>query len=138
LFQWSKYGYTAQISDSTFHRFCLTLSHFENAITSWILGFSLCISARLYHKGCRTQWNNPCRSSSLDEIVARGRAPRMREPARWSWRGPTYSVARVLVGHVARPARQGREPRALRKTGRANTVHAGRELGRKWIRPSGI
>jgi hypothetical protein len=30
-----------------FCRFCLTLSQFGNAITSWILGVSLCMSTRL-------------------------------------------------------------------------------------------
>jgi hypothetical protein len=54
---------------TTFRRFCLKLSHFENAITSWILRVSLCMSARLHNKGCRTQWNNPCPSLSPDEIV---------------------------------------------------------------------
>jgi hypothetical protein len=39
-------------------------------------------------------------------------------------------VGRVLVGHIVRPARQDRGPHALRKTGRANTVQAGRELSR--------
>jgi hypothetical protein len=32
---------------SNVHRFCLTLSQFGNAITSWILGVSMCISTIL-------------------------------------------------------------------------------------------
>jgi hypothetical protein len=51
------------------HRICLTLSHFVNAITSRILGVIMCISARLYHKDCRTQWDTPCQSSSSGEVV---------------------------------------------------------------------
>jgi hypothetical protein len=59
-----------RLQTCTFHRICLTLSHFVNAMTSWILGVILCMSARLYHKDCRTQWNTPCPSSSPGEVVA--------------------------------------------------------------------
>jgi hypothetical protein len=48
LFQGSKYGYATQTSDlAVSAEFCLTLSHVVNAITLWILGVILCMSARL-------------------------------------------------------------------------------------------
>jgi hypothetical protein len=51
-------------------RICLTLSHIVNAITLSIFGVILCMSAGLYHKDSRTQWNTPCPSSSPGEVVA--------------------------------------------------------------------
>jgi hypothetical protein len=39
--------YSTDFRLGTFHRICLTLSHFVNAITSWILGVILYMSARL-------------------------------------------------------------------------------------------
>jgi hypothetical protein len=45
LFQESKDGYITQISDlARFAEICLSDSHFVNAITSSILGVSLCMS----------------------------------------------------------------------------------------------
>jgi hypothetical protein len=69
LFQGSKYGYTADFRLGTFRRISLTLSHFVNAITSWILGVILCMSAILEHKDCRTEWNTPCPCYSSGEVV---------------------------------------------------------------------
>jgi hypothetical protein len=53
-----------------FLEFCLTLSQFENAITSRILGVRLCMLIRLWLKLLGPQWTTPCPSSSPDETVA--------------------------------------------------------------------
>jgi hypothetical protein len=59
----------SRLQTALFDRICLALSHVVNAITSWIWGVSCCMSARLYTKGCGTQWTTPCLSLSPGEIV---------------------------------------------------------------------
>jgi hypothetical protein len=69
LFQGSKDGYVTQIPDlARFAEICLSDSHIVNAITSSILGVSLCMSIWSEFKVYRAPWSTPCPQLSSGEV----------------------------------------------------------------------